>query len=96
MPSLIDAVELHPNLAYPQFFPVDFDVELSADGETWSAVGGLRNAMAAAGDRVTIAFPATLASEVRLHVLRSAQHQSGTFYASIAELTIPTQPTRGP
>lgn len=88
MPSLIDAVELHPNLAYPQFFPVDFDIELSTDGETWSAVGGLRNAAAAAGERVTIAFPATLASEVRLHVLRSAQHQSGTFYASVAELTI--------
>ncbi|HXI56529.1 MAG TPA: discoidin domain-containing protein, partial [Polyangia bacterium] len=87
-PYLIDSVTLTPNVAYPTFFPVDFDVEVSPNGETWTSVGGLRNATASPGDRIPIAFPPTLAAQVRLHVLRSFQHDSGLFYASIAELAI--------
>ncbi|HEY8922745.1 MAG TPA: S8 family serine peptidase [Polyangia bacterium] len=88
MPALIDAVDLVPNPAYPQFFPIDFDVEVATDGETWTSVGGLRNAVAQAGVPVRVSFPPTLAAEVRLHVLRSYRHDSGVSYASIAELTI--------
>ncbi|MEO8212838.1 MAG: S8 family serine peptidase [Myxococcales bacterium] len=56
MPYLVDAVDLVPNAAYPAFFPVDFDVELSTDGSTWTAVGGQRNATVAANEQVRIAF----------------------------------------
>ncbi|HEY2901009.1 MAG TPA: discoidin domain-containing protein [Polyangia bacterium] len=87
-PYLIDSVTLIPNASYPAFFPIDFDIEVSADGSTWTSVGGLRNATANPGDHVPITFPATLAAQVRLHVLRSFQHQSGLFYASIAEMAI--------
>lgn len=87
-PYLINAVELLPNAAYPAFFPVDFDIEVSVDGESWDAVGGLRDATASAGDRVRIAFAPTLAAAVRLRVIRPFAHESGLYYTSIAELVV--------
>ena len=87
-PYLIDAVDLTPNAAYPQFFPVDFDIEVSSDGDTWSAVGGQRNAAVGPTDQVRVAFPPTLAAAVRLHVVRAYVHASGLAYASIAEMAI--------
>ncbi|MES1164231.1 MAG: S8 family serine peptidase, partial [Verrucomicrobiota bacterium] len=87
-PYLINGVDLLPSAAYPGFFPMDFDVEVSADSQSWMSVGGLRNATAAAGQHVQVLFPPTLASQVRLRVLRSRQHESGVYYAALAELVI--------
>ena len=87
-PYLIDAVDLTPNVAYPQFFPIDFDVEVSSDGDTWAAVGGQRNAAVGPTDKVRVAFPPTLAAAVRLRVVRAYVHPSGLAYASIAEMAI--------
>ena len=87
-PYLIDAVDLLPNVAYPQFFPIDFDVEVSSDGDTWAAVGGQRNAAVGPTDKVRVAFPPTLAAAVRLRVVRAYVHPSGLAYASIAEMSI--------
>jgi hypothetical protein len=50
-------------------------------------VGGQRSVSVAASDTVTVVFPATMASAVRLHVLRSYLHASGLFYTGIAEIT---------
>ena len=87
-PYLIDSVDLLPSASYPDFFPIDFDVEISTDGESWTAVGGQRGAHVAVGQHMRILFSPTLASQVRLRVLRSAQHQSGTYYAAIAEMAV--------
>ena len=89
---LLNQVELWPSKTYPEFFPPDYEVEMSLDGATWQSVGGERGAVvlpdpdAGHAPRV-ITFPAVEASFVRLRVLTGTRHLSGFDYVSLAELT---------
>lgn len=87
-PALVDRVELLAPTAYPDFFPVDFDIDVSIDGLAWTTVGGMRGAKATAGQRVSLHFAATRAQAVRVRVLRSFVHDSGYGYAGLAEVTL--------
>lgn len=87
-PTSIDRVALLPNPAYPELYPLDFDIEISQDGAVWHPVAGRRNAVGEQGKWETILFPAIVASHVRLRVIRSNQHPSGLYYASLAELSV--------
>ncbi|MCP4604871.1 MAG: hypothetical protein GY847_30850, partial [Proteobacteria bacterium] len=74
--------------AYPEAFPIDFDIELSMDGSDWSVVGGHRNFAVESSDIVEILFPATEAAAVRLRVLRSYRHESDYHYAGVSEMAV--------
>ncbi|MDX2022673.1 MAG: discoidin domain-containing protein [Deltaproteobacteria bacterium] len=87
-PYMIDRVELTPPPAYPQFFPIDFDIDVSPDGQDWTTVGGMRNAKVGAGQTLPIFFPGTFAAAVRVRVLTSRVHDSGLSYAGIAEIAV--------
>ncbi len=87
LPTPVERVALTPVAAYPEFFPADFDIELSMDGSTWSVVGGLRNVVVDDPEKkVEIFFPRQVASHMRLTVHRSASHDSGMTYTGIAEI----------
>lgn len=86
-PFVVDRVTLVPVAAYPEFFPVDFDVELSQDGSDWVVVGGMRGAVVGDDTPIDITFPAMQATTLRLTVHQSRQHLSGLYYAGISEVT---------
>ncbi|MCP4603617.1 MAG: S8 family serine peptidase, partial [Proteobacteria bacterium] len=86
--ATVDRVKLTPPLAYPEAFPIDFDIELSMDGSDWSVVGGHRNFAVEPSDIVEILFPATEVAAVRLRVLKSYRHESGYYYAGVSEMTV--------
>lgn len=86
-PSEIERVDLLPSRVHAEFFPVDFDLEVSRDGSQWTPVAGQRGAVVPTG-WANLNFPAVFASHVRLRVLRSYQHPSGLYYAGLAEVAV--------
>ncbi|MBK6685765.1 MAG: discoidin domain-containing protein [Deltaproteobacteria bacterium] len=86
-PTEIERLDLLASPVHAEFFPVDYDVEISADGSAWVPVGGERGASVPSG-WATLNFPPVLASHLRLRILRSYQHPSGLYYAGLAELRI--------
>ena len=82
----LEQIELLPSEIYPDFFPVDFDVEVSADGISFSAVGFGRNVTATVNQWQQISFEPIAARYVRLKVTQSHQHESGLFYTGLAEI----------
>ena len=86
-PFVVDKVTIAPQAAYPEFFPVDFDVEMSLDGSEWVTVGGMRGAAVTDDTPVDITFPAITASTMRLSILHSYAHASGLYYTGISEIT---------
>ncbi|MCP4599154.1 MAG: S8 family serine peptidase [Proteobacteria bacterium] len=83
----IDRVHLTPSPAYPEFFPVDFDIDVSLNGSDWTTVGGRRNASVQPYEVVEVLFSPVSATTVRLRVLASHLHDSGYYYSGLAELT---------
>ena len=75
----LEQIELLPSI-YPDFFPVDFDVEVSADGISFSAVGFGRNVTATVNQWQQISFEPIAARYVRLKEAQSHQHESGLFW----------------
>ncbi len=86
--TVIDRVDLVANAAYPEFFPVDFDIDVSSDATVWTTIGGRRGAQLGTGETMTVAFPPATASYVRLRVHKSMKRDSGLYYTSIAEMTV--------
>lgn len=86
-PTEIERLDLLASPVHAEFFPIDYDVEVSADGSAWVPVGGERGAQVPSG-WATLNFPPVLASHLRLRILRSYQHPSGLYYAGLAELRI--------
>jgi chitodextrinase len=86
--QVVERVTLTPVAAYPEFFPQDFDVEMSQDGSEWVVVGGMRGASVTDETPIDINFPALQASEMRLSVHKSYQHKSGLYYAGLAEIAV--------
>lgn len=91
--AFIEKVAVTPSVVYPNFFPVDYDIEVSSDGVSWQAVGGERNVSVSNNDPRVVAFPGVWARAVRLRVLRSHQHESGIYYAGLAEIEVRQVPS---
>ncbi len=86
--ATIDRVVLVASPTHPQFFPVDFDIEVSEDGGDWRAVAGRRGVALGAAEELDLRFPATPAARLRLKVLRGFAHPSGFYYSGLAEIEI--------
>ncbi len=85
----IDQLDLSPNPAYLDTFPVDFDIDVSSDGTQWKLVRQVRNATPPKDQTVvTLGFEPIMAEFVRLRILRSRLQQSGLYYAGIAEMRV--------
>ena len=84
--SQLEQLELLPSEIYPDFFPVDFDIELSQDGISFSAVGFGRSVAASPNQWQLISFEPRPARFIRLKIINSYQHESGLFYAGLAEV----------
>ncbi|MBT6488252.1 MAG: hypothetical protein HOK97_00705, partial [Deltaproteobacteria bacterium] len=84
--SQLEQLELLPSEIYPDFFPVDFDVEISQDGISFSAVGFGRSVTASPNQWHLISFEPRPARFIRLKIISSHQHESGLFYAGLAEI----------
>ena len=56
-PATIEAVDLTPGATYPEFFPIDFDIETSANGVDWSPVTSRRNQYVDSADPISLRFP---------------------------------------
>ena len=82
-------VELWPSRSYPEFFPRDYELEISDDANWWEVVGGERGVRLGPADvdnpRI-ITFAATRARYVRLRVITSNEHASGFGYVMLAEM----------
>ena len=89
-PGEVSQVELRAPAAFPEFFPVGFDIEVSGNGADWTPVAGRRQVSVPA-EWLSIRFPETFASHVRIRVTNSFEHRSGHFYAGLAEVRV-----RGP
>jgi subtilisin family serine protease/chitodextrinase len=87
-PATVEMVELLPNLAYPDLFPADYDVDVSSDGANWVNVGGERGALAAPGVPHVVYFAPREIRFARLRVWRGAQHVSGLHFSGVAEIAI--------
>ncbi len=87
-PHTIDRIVLTPIESFPEFFPIDYDIAVTQDGSDWVLVGGGRNTAASASDHIEIRFPGVLASAVRLTVRKAYRHESGLYYAGIAEMAV--------
>ncbi|MFH0900075.1 MAG: discoidin domain-containing protein [Pseudomonadota bacterium] len=85
----VDRIALLPSAVYPEFFPIDFDLDVSADGSSWVAVGGMRGVEAVFEQQLlSVAFAPIWAGWVRLRVLTSYRHPSGFHFAGLAELAV--------
>lgn len=82
----LEQIELLPSEIYPDFFPIDFDIEVSQDGVSYSAVGFGRSVVPHAGQWQFISFEPVPAQFVRLKIVQSFQHESGLYYAGLAEI----------
>ena len=89
-PGELSEVELRAPPAFPEFFPVGFDIEVSANGADWTPVAGRRQ-VAVPNDWVSVRFPEAFASHVRIRIHETFEHRSGHHYAGIAEVRL-----RGP
>jgi len=83
-PQLAEEVALLPSTVYPEFFPIDFDVEVSQDGEQFEAIGYGRGVTAMAGEWQRFRFSPRTVSAVRLIIHRSYQHRSNRFFTGLA------------
>ena len=84
--SQLEQLELLPSEIYPDFFPVDFDIEVSQDGISFSAVGFGRSVSASPNQWHLISFEPRPARFIRLKIITSFQHESGLFYSGLAEI----------
>ncbi|MBN2343208.1 MAG: discoidin domain-containing protein [Deltaproteobacteria bacterium] len=88
-PSTIERVMLSPVAAYPEFFPVDFDIEVSNDGSSWTVVAGLRNVVIDDVDeKIDLAFPSVTAAHLRLRILTTSGYDSGFMYTGVSEIEV--------
>ncbi|MBN2526225.1 MAG: discoidin domain-containing protein [Deltaproteobacteria bacterium] len=87
LPTQVERVALTPVAAYPEFFPSDFDIELSMDGSSWTVVGGLRNVVVSdAEEKIEVFFPTQIAAHLRLTIHQGSAFDSGLAYTGIGEL----------
>ncbi|MCP4604429.1 MAG: S8 family serine peptidase, partial [Proteobacteria bacterium] len=87
-PFSINRVVLTPSGAYPEFFPVDFDIDVSMNGTAWEIVGGRRNVSILQDETIEVTFPAVEAAYIRLKVLTPYEHPSGYYYTGLSEITV--------
>ncbi|MCP4598944.1 MAG: S8 family serine peptidase [Proteobacteria bacterium] len=85
---IIDRVVLTPVRAYPEFFPIDFDIEVAGDSPNWVVVGGGRNVEITEDATYEIRFPAVEAMMVRIRIITPYLHESENYYTGLSEMSI--------
>ena len=89
-PGEVSEVELRAPTAFAEFFPVGFDIEVSANGADWTPVAGRRQ-LAVPEGWMSVRFAEAFASHVRIRVVETFEHRSGHFYTGLGEVRV-----RGP
>ena len=84
----IDFIRLHPAVSYPEFFPLDFELQTSLDGNTWESVVYETDFIALADEWIEWLFSATDARYLRIYITASSLHENGYFYSLLSEIMV--------
>ena len=86
--TIIDSVKLYPSNNYIEFFPRDFEILTSLDGENWSVIVKEQNFIATGSDGEQWMFAPTEAKYIKVFISKSYYHENGLFYAVLSEFNV--------
>ena len=86
--SIIDTFQLYPTTGFEEYFPKDFNIQLSSDGENFTTVATETDYVVMPGQWASWMFSPLNARYLRLYITGSRLHENGNYYIMISEAAV--------